>query len=106
VDSEPGMDNTNNETQSEDTMSTRDGCNWDKVFDKLPSDSKVKLNSFLDNMWNNNAKLIKKKCISKFNLAKKKYSKKCVPDKKIDQDQESVLVKDEHTYSIPPFVSI
>ncbi len=57
------------------------------------SERSEKIATFIESMFSGNS-TTKKKCNIKFNVAKKKYSKKIGGDKKIDYESESSLIKD------------
>lgn len=61
---------------------------WDKIIQ--PYQNKIK--DTFDSINYNIAKGCKRKCSTKFNLAKKKFAKRATADKKIDIEHESNLV--------------
>jgi hypothetical protein len=67
---------------------------WSKLIDPY----KDKLNSMFDSINDNIVKAAKRKCNTKFNLAKKKYSKRITSDKKIDIEQESTLTAESYVH--------
>jgi hypothetical protein len=65
---------------------------WSKLVDPY----KDKLTKVFDELHDNIVKASKRKCSTKFNLAKKKYAKRTTADKKFDYEQESLLIEEEY----------
>lgn len=88
-------------TQDEDIIEPLEGLNedsekpddWNKVISH--SKNKEHLVGFLDELFDSCNKGNKRKCSSKYNIAKKKYARKHITDKKFEIE-DSILI--EETY--------
>lgn len=68
---------------------------WSRVLKSMGTQENDKMGSYIDSLNNRLPKNVKKKSMTKFNMAKKKFSKRVVIDKKYDLEQDSNLQKDE-----------
>lgn len=75
----------------EEKQNTKD--DWASMV--ASSKQSEKIMNFVDLLYNNITKVQKKKCNTKYNVAKKKYSKKIYNDKKFDFDTDHTLHEEE-----------
>lgn len=59
------------------------------------SQNKEKLEAYIADLWDANSKCQKRKCSSKYNIAKKKYARRVFSDKKFDIE-DTVLIEEDY----------
>lgn len=73
---------------------------WSTAIDSMGEDDRGKTLQYLDQLSNRMPKACKKKSASKFNVAKKKYSKRIMSDKKNEFEHESNMEREEYLIQI------